>query len=197
MKTILHGATCLVGLLVLASCGQGEPAVVATEPVAEAAAVSKPKLTAAVVDGTTLRRFLVVANRADTGSINADGSAYELRSTATKRVAFGDGDGVLARVPAETAAQLTGRRVKVTINARSAPVNGSSVFKVMYFRPGSKTGSDWQEFSVSDAFAPLSFEYDVPDSASSNGFDNIGFWADPEGKGRGIEISAITVETVD
>lgn len=197
MKTFLWGAAMSAGLVALAACGAESPAAPAAEPAPAAAPAEKPKIAASIIDSTLLNLFLIVPDSGDTGKILADGSAYEIRSTGIDRVAAGDGDGVLARVPAETAAQVGGRKVKVTVTARTAPTKGSPTVKIMYYRPGSEGGSGWQDFPLTAEFAPYTFEYDVPTAPSTTGVDNIGFWADPEGKGRGIEVSAITVETVD
>lgn len=173
-----------------------EPVPVA-EPAAEPAAPVKPRISATVIDGNRLNHFLVVPDSGDIGEPLPDGTAYLIRSQATDRVAVGDGDGVLVRVPVETAAQLAGRRVKVTVSVRSTPTDGSPLVKIMYFRPGSERGSNWQDFPLTSEFAPVTFEYDVPATESSTGVDNIGFWADPEGLGRGVEVSAVYVETID
>jgi hypothetical protein len=199
MKTFLWGAAVSAGLLALVSCGEQAPAAPAADPVPApvAAPPAKPKVAATVIDATLFNHFLIVPDSGDTGTILADGAAYEIRSKGVDRVAAGDGDGVLVRVPAETAAQLGGRKVKVTITARTSPTNGSPSFKAMYYRPGSEGGSGWQDFTLTAEFAPYSFEYAVPEAPSSSGVDNIGFWADTEGKGRGLEIAAVAVETVD
>jgi hypothetical protein len=199
MKTFLWGAATSACLVALAACGEGTPTTAATEatPAAVPAAPVKPKVQATIVDPTMLGYFLVVPKSGDTGVILPDSSAYEIRSKGTDRVAAGDGDGVLVRVPVDIASQLGGRTVKVEITARSSPKDGAAAAKVMYFRPGSERGSGWQDMPLTQDFSPFSFEYLVPTAVSTTGWDNIGFWADPEGKGRGIEISAITVETVD
>lgn len=199
MKTFLWGAAMSACLVALAACGEGTPTTAATEvtPAEAPAASVKPKVQATIVDPTMLGYFLIVPNSGDTGVILPDGSAYEIRSRDPERVAVGDGDGVLARVEEQTAAQLGGRKVKVSVTARSAQTAGSPTVKIMYFRPGTERGSGWQEFPLTAEFATFSFEYEVPAAASTAGFDNIGFWADPEGKGRGIEVSNIAVETVD
>jgi hypothetical protein len=199
MMTFLKGAAMLVGLLVIVGCGQSGSVVPSAEPPAaeEAVIPAKPKIAVTVIDSSRLMLFLIVPDGGDTGQIVPDGSAYEIRSKAVDRVAVGDGDGVLVRVPADTAAQLGGRQVKIQITARSSPTNGAPTAKVMYFRPGSERGSGWQDMSLTSDFQPFAFEYVVPTGASTTGWDNIAFWADPEGKGRGIEVSAITVETVD
>lgn len=202
MKTFLWGPAMSACLVALAACGEGTPTTAATEvtpaeaPAAPAAPV-KPKVQATIVDPAMLGYFLIVPKSGDTGVILPDSSAYEIRSSDPERFPVGDGDGVLVRVKEQTAAQLGGRKVKVSVTARSAPTAGSPAVKIMYFRPGSERGSGWQEFPLTAEFRVFSFEYEVPAAASSTGVDNIGFWADPEGKGRGIEVSNIAVETVD
>lgn len=199
MKTFLWGAAMSASLVALAACGEGAPATPAPENATAEAPVApvKPKVQATIVDPTMLGYFLIVPKSGDTGVILPDSSAYEIRSSDPERFAVGDGDGVLVRVEERTAAQLGGRKVKVSVTARSSPTEGSPLVKVMYFRPGAERGSGWQEFPLTPEFATFSFEYEVPAAASTSGSDNIGFWADPEGKGRGIEVSGIAVETVD
>lgn len=182
------------GLLMLAACGGEAPASDAAPAEAVAA---KPKITATVVDQSMLNLFLVVPSSGDTGAVLADGSAYEIRSVGVDRTSAGDGDGVLVRVQPEYTAKLGGRKVRVTVRARTSPTDGAPAFKVMYYRSGSNGGSGWQDFTPTAEFAPYAFEYAVPDVTSTTGVDNIGFWADPEGKGRGIEVSGVTVETID
>lgn len=198
MKTFLWGVAASACLVALGACGEGAPTAPSGPAAAEApAAVVKPKVQSTIVDPTMFGYFMVVPKSTDTGAIVADGSAYEIRSSSSERLAVGDGDGVLVRVEERTAAELSGRKVKVSVTARSAPTAGSPTVKVMYFRPGSDRGSDWQEFPLTAEFQTFSFEYEVPAAASTAGFDNIGFWADPEGMGRGVEVSGIAVETVD
>lgn len=198
MKTFVWGAALSAGLLALAACGGEAPAATTETP---APAVEAPpviqKISGTVIDPTLFGHFMIVPDNGDTGAVVADGSAYEMRSSAAERFPEGDGDGIVVRVQEPIAAQLGGRKVKVTVTARTAPTNGAPTVKVMYFRPGSQGGSGWQEFTLSSEFAPYTFEYVVPTTPSTSGFDNIGFWADPEGKGRGVEVSGITVETVD
>jgi hypothetical protein len=197
MRAFVWAAAVSVCLVGLGACGEGTPAAAPAGAPAADVAPAKPKIAATIIDPTLFNLFLIVPNSGDTGTVLADGSAYEIRSVGVDRVPAGDGNGVLVRVPEETAAQLGERKVKVTVTARTSATNGSPTMKLLYFRPGAKEGSDWREFTLTQEYAPYSFEYVVPASPSEAGWDIVGFWADPEGKGRGIEVSGVAVETVD
>lgn len=191
----------LLGGCFLAASGCGEPdRAGATDQGSTAGASSASKLpaiSASVLDASTLETFLVVPGKGDVGRVLEDRSAFELRSSGTDRKAGGDGDGGLVRVDDAIAAKLDGRQVRVAVELRASPENGSPSVRLMYSRPGAPDSSGWREFSTSADFQVVTFEYRVPPMAERQGPDMIAFWADPEGAGRGVQIRSVQIATVD
>jgi hypothetical protein len=86
------------------------------------------------------------------------------------------------------------RNLKITIRARRAPVNGSPTMRAEYYASADDT-SDWKSFLVTPEWQDYTFEYTPPKSPASLGLDFLGIWADPDGLGRGVEVSKITFDT--
>lgn len=121
--------------------------------------------------------------------------AIHLSSTGSKRDPVGDGNGGIFRLTPALSGMLNGRKVTVSISLRMAPQNGSPSVKAMYSRPGAASSSGWHDLTAGPEFATASFEYKVPARAEEHGPDLVSIWADPEAKGRGVEIQSIRIDS--
>jgi hypothetical protein len=120
-----------------------------------------------------------------------------LSSTGLKREPAGDGNGGIIRLPPALSARLNGRKVKVSITLRSAPKDGSPSLKAMYSRPGAASSSGWRDLPAGPEFATASFEYEVPARDEGRGPDLVSVWADPENRGRAVEIRSIHIDAFE
>jgi len=84
---------------------------------------------------------------------------------------------------------LNEKTLRVTIFARSASRNPSPEMAVAV-ADGDET-SDWQTFQLDDTFRPYEIEFTFPLLGSRKPV--IAVWADPEGAGRAVEISEISL----
>ena len=102
----------------------------------------------------------------------------------------------VAYLPISTDLQLAfaERNLKVTIVARSAPSNGSPAMRIQ-FSAGSEGNSDWRSFLLTPEWENYTFYYKPPPSKGDLGLDFLAIWADPDGLGRGIEVSKVLFDT--
>lgn len=180
-------APAFVPLLLLAACGEPEQPARSTVAQEQAAGPLPAVLYApgapqafAVAEGNTVEPL-------------PDGQGVVVRSTATALNPQGDGNSAVLRIADEARNHLNGRTARVTIRARSAPENGTHVFRAFYSRPG-VTSSGWIEFRPTETAQDFTFDFPVPaDVQNAYSNDLIGIWADPEGQGRGVEVSLVQV----
>lgn len=102
----------------------------------------------------------------------------------------------VAYLPISTDLQLAfaEQNLKITISARSAPLNGSPAMRLQY-SSGSDGNSDWRSFLLTPEWEDYSFYYTPPPSKGDLGLDFFAVWADPDGLGRGVEIRNLVFDT--
>jgi len=179
----------LLTFALVAACGQK------TEPAAASAA--QPKTSIVFKAGLVGNDFQPVKPPQNTVDIAtaADGAVTGdvIRSTMVNAVATGDTDTAIVRLPPDDMAGISGKTATIIVTARSAERDGSPKMRVAYSRAGVGS-SGWQEFTLTPAFSDYSFKYAVPSEPSANApRDFVAVWGDPDGKGRGSEVSQVRV----
>jgi hypothetical protein len=102
--------------------------------------------------------------------------------------------GAWRTIPATITQGWQGRAVRVTVQARKMPNAGSDRFAVAVASPlGDSSG--WRLFNATHAEQSFSFTWLVPHDAGAGAF-TLGIWADAEGGGRGVILSALTLDVV-
>jgi hypothetical protein len=99
--------------------------------------------------------------------------------------------GYRIRLPDSIEAAASGKRVRVTVNARAVGETKTARFSLCYFT-NEVGNSDWRKFTVGDQFEPTTFEYDVPPMKNGNG-DFVDIL--PE-SGSGVEVTMLRVEVI-
>lgn len=180
-------AVALFALLLLAACGEQDP------PAQSPGQTGSPApLDTALYAGGAPEAFAV--SPGNTVEPAPGDRGVVVRSTATALNPQGDGNSAVLRIPDEMRQALNGRTVRVTIRARAAEQDGTHVFRAFYSRPGVGS-SGWVEFRPAEATQDFTFDYAVPsDVANAYSNDLVGVWADPEGKGRGVEIGLVRLD---
>lgn len=189
MRRALVSALMVAGLL--AGCGRQEQAKPPTAPKA-----SDTSLPATLYKLGNARALTALGDNSvePEPTPGPSEAGVVIRSKATALNPQGDGNSVIVRLPDAVRNALAGNTGKVFVRARSAASNGSPVFRVFYSRPGVGS-SGWQEFRPTADFQDFAFAYSVPaDVKAAYSPDLVGIWADPEGKGRGIEVSVVRIE---
>ena len=100
-------------------------------------------------------------------------------------------------VPKDFESKARGKTIRVSVIARVDVVNPSGIFGVAY-STSMAGNSGWQTFTPTEAFEVYSFDYAVSayDERPAN-FDYVGINSDMSGRGRGIVVSRVQVETIE
>jgi hypothetical protein len=105
--------------------------------------------------------------------------------------AAGRTGGYSIRVPDSLEAAASGKRVRVTVNARAARGRETAEFSLAY-STNEVGNSNWRKFTVGLQFEPKSFEFDVPPMKNGNG-DYVGILP---ANGPGVEVTMLKVEVI-
>jgi hypothetical protein len=117
-----------------------------------------------------------------------------LRSSVKSASAAGATDGVSIAVPAELLPRIEGRRVRVTVSAKSGAEGDPVPFAVAY-TAGAKGSSGWIVFVPEKDFTEHSLTFVVPISAMEGGEPHrIAIWADIEGRNVPLAVRSITIQ---
>lgn len=107
-----------------------------------------------------------------------------------------EGAGAFVTLPPAVADLFSGRRIRISVTARAAPVQSSERFSVAYITV-QQTSSGWFAFEpTEEKFTDFSFEYTPPQKSSEDGVI-IGIWPDTAGGSGAVEVLAVRVELVD
>lgn len=123
---------------------------------------------------------------------HADGPVARASSTASFEIAGTLSAGVAAFVPQEFERRISGQRVRVEYEVRTAGTDGPSNVLIGYFTSG-YGDSGWREVPVTPQFTTVSFEWDAPVYAGQEYTETVGIWPDPGGENREILIRRIRV----
>lgn len=180
-------APALLPVLLLAACGEPE------QPARSTSVQEEPAGPLPVMLYAPGGNEAFVVAQGNTVESLPSGDGVLVRSTATALNPQGDGNSAALRIPDEARNLLSGKTARVTIRARSAGENGTHVFRAFYSRPG-VTSSGWIEFRPTETAQDFVFDFPVPaDVQNAYSNDLVGIWADPEGRGRGLEVSLVQV----
>lgn len=117
-----------------------------------------------------------------------------LRSSVKTASATGATDGISIAVPAELVPRIEGRRVRVTVSAKSGAEGDPVPFAVAY-TAGAKGSSGWIVFVPEKDFTEHSFTFVVPIGAIEGGEPHrIAIWADIEGRNVPLAVRSITIQ---
>jgi hypothetical protein len=128
-------------------------------------------------------------------SIQPDQSAdiAWLRTTVKAASAAGASDGVSLIIPKALLPRFEGRRVRVTIAARSGTEGAPIPFAAAY-SAGPKGNSNWVVFVPEKQFTDHSFSFVVPIGDLAGSDDHrIAIWSDIEGRGAPLGVRSITI----
>lgn len=136
--------------------------------------------------------------RADTLEA-ADGNTVEpgagseatavIRSSVRTASPSGATGGVAVTIPAELSATLAGRRVRLTVTARSADATPAQFALAYSLATGATSG--WLVFTPTAEFAPYSLDFTVPGEAAGTHF--VGLWSDIAGRGAALEVKSVSI----
>jgi hypothetical protein len=117
-----------------------------------------------------------------------------LRSSVKSASAAGATDGISIAVPADLLPRIEGRRVRVTVSAKSGTEGDPVPFAVAY-TAGAKGSSGWIVFVPEKDFTEHSLTFVVPISAMEGGEPHrIAIWADIEGRNVPLAVRSITIQ---
>lgn len=162
----------------------------AMRPVSASAVVTEREL---VFQGAALTELVNgpgTSVRFDPG--HSDGPVARAASTASFETGGAMSAGVAAFVPEEFETRISGRRVRVEFEVRTAGTDGPETVHIGYFTSG-YGDSGWQERPVTPQYSTISFEWDAPVHEGQDFSETIGIWPDPDGQNREVLIRRIRV----
>ena len=123
------------------------------------------------------------------------GLAAWLRTSVKSASAEGATDGVSAVIPAALLPKFEGRRVRITISAKSA-AEGTPIPFAAAYSAGAKGNSNWVVFVPEKMFTDHTFSFVVPIGAigATDEEQRIAIWADIEGRGSPLAVRSITIQ---
>jgi hypothetical protein len=192
-------STTAAAMLLVAGCtGESEqPAKPSNQP-QEVPTTSSSVPTQAIPE--TLGRFTVSGKAADAWTAGPDNQialhplGIEISSRSTDPASGGMTGGVRVRVSDDFERTASGGRIRVSVSARAAEVNGTDGFAVAY-STNEVGNSGWRTFEVSDSLQTYSFDFSVAPMKQGRG-DFVGVWADTQGAGKALVIASLTVEVL-
>lgn len=123
---------------------------------------------------------------------HSDGPVARAASTASFETGGTMSAGVAAFVPDEFETRISGLRVRVEYEVRTAGADGPDTVHIGYFTSG-YGDSGWHERPVTPQFSTIAFEWDAPVHEGQDFNEAIGIWPDPEGQNREVLIRRIRV----
>ncbi|MGQ0741351.1 MAG: hypothetical protein ACT4OG_03520 [Alphaproteobacteria bacterium] len=133
-------------------------------------------------------------NTVTQGPASGENPTVIIRSSQINARPGGTTQGAFVKLTPEVAAELNGKRARVTVWARAAQENPSNLFGVAYSRAGAGT-TGWVAFEPGKEMKAFSFAYRVPDvpAGKTSPGDFVGIWADVTGQNGGLEVQRIAV----
>lgn len=124
----------------------------------------------------------------------SNGAAW-LRTSVKSASAEGATDGVSVVIPPALLPRLEGRRVRVTISARSG-AEGTPIPFAAAYSAGPKGNSNWIVFVPEKIFTDHTFAFTVPigEIGAEDKTQRIAIWPDIEGRGSPLAIRSITIQ---
>jgi hypothetical protein len=98
-------------------------------------------------------------------------------------------------IPPEIERLVSGKKLRVTISARSGDTSPSQTFAATY-STNDVGNSGWTKFDIGPSFAPYSFTYEIPPGKTFSG-DFVGLLPDAQSGLGTVEVRSITIELVD
>lgn len=147
-------------------------------------AVEGPALSELIAGPGTSARFVPDASGGPVARLSAD-STFEAAGSMSA--------GVAAIPPPEFEDRVAGRRIRVTMEVRTAGSSGPESVRVGYFTIG-YGDSGWREIEIGPEFQSISFEWDAPPEAQANQDEAVGIWPDPDGLSREIVLRRMRVD---
>lgn len=89
-----------------------------------------------------------------------------------------------------------GRKLEITVRARSGREDPSEAFSVQYFT-ASVGDSPAQVFQLSSEFEDYTFSYTPAAPIGDPGSDYVGMWPDLEGKSRTMDVERVSVKVAN
>ncbi len=122
-----------------------------------------------------------------------DGPAARMRAGASFELAGNMSAGVAAFVPAEFESRISGRRIRLEIEARALGPNAPETIMIAYFIVG-HSGTGWQEVPLGPSYSTLAIEWDGIEIPFGQYTEAIGIWPDIDGLNREIQVRRMRVE---
>ena len=123
------------------------------------------------------------------------GDAVWLRSTVKSASTAGATDGVSAVIPPELLPRFEGRRVRVTISAKSG-AEGTPIPFAAAYSAGTKGNSNWIVFVPEKMFTDHTFSFVIPigEIGATDETHRVAIWPDIEGRASPLAIRSITIQ---
>lgn len=96
------------------------------------------------------------------------------------------------RLASDLETAFSGRRIRITVRARSSETNGASALEINYLA-GPEGRSGWRKFDLGPDFSNYTFDFMVPEAEAEQGFDFIGVRPVIGSKTNRIEIESLTL----
>lgn len=122
-----------------------------------------------------------------------DGPAARMRASASFELAGNMSAGVAAFAPNEFETRISGKRIRVVVEARTTGANPPSHIKIGYFIVG-YSGTGWQDVPIGPEYTSVSVEWDATDISAGQYREAIGIWPDIDGQNREILVRRMRVE---
>ncbi len=149
-----------------------------------------------VFDGLASEMVATQGNTVVQGVPDESRATTIIRSHRATARPVGTTEGAYVQVKPDVSSELKGKRVRVTIWARQASENPSTLFAIAYSN-GAAGSSGWVAFDPTKEIKPYSFAFRVPAATTQNNAgDYIGVWSDVSGAGGALEVRLITVQVL-
>lgn len=122
-----------------------------------------------------------------------EGPAARIRASASFELAGNLSAGVAAFAPTEFETRISGRRIRVEIEARTAGTDGQQTIMIAYFIVG-HGGTGWREVTIGPEYSTVQIEWDGMEFPPSQYTEAIGVWPDVDGQNREILVRRMRVE---
>lgn len=122
-----------------------------------------------------------------------EGPAARMRASASFELAGNLSAGVAAFAPTEFETRISGRRIRVEIEARTAGTAGPDTIMIAYFIVG-HGGTGWREVPIGPEYRTVQIEWDGMEFPPSQFNEAIGVWPDVDGQNREILVRRMRVE---
>ncbi|GAB2507082.1 hypothetical protein [Microbulbifer agarilyticus] len=149
-------------------------------------------------DGGHLALWIGASDPDGTSETSSDsysgGGSLLIKGTGSSADSSGNTSVPAIEIPEAIALQFGGRRVRVSLYAKTPTSNASAEFAVAY-STADNGNSGWSYFVPGSSWTRYDMVYDVPNPASG-GTDFVGVWGDTSGSGKGVLIDSVQVEVI-